>query len=707
MRLPVDWINEYVPNNLSVRDLAFILTNLGLEVEAIEGAGAAAVFDIKVTPNRGDCLSVLGISRELAMRLGQEVRAPQPHLTETGPPADTFVRVILEDPHLCPRYSARLVRGVRIAPSPAWAQERLEHCGLRPINNVVDVTNLVMLELGQPLHAFDYKLLRKAPGADLPEIIVRTARSGERLVTIDGEERELNPELLLITDPLGPIALAGVMGGSSTEIHDGTTEVLLESAHFDPGVIRRGARALGMNTEASFRFERIVDPGGTIRALDRVCELMVEFSETPLEIAAGVVDAYPNPIPEVEIKLRPARVNGLLGLNLTPSQLAAYLRRLELKMDEADPLIVRVPSFRPDLVAEIDLVEEVARVHGYENLPETLPRASRGAGSLPPELVFEREVRHLLRGLGLSETVTSSLESAEAHDRLGLPADHPLRRAVQISNWKTADRTQLRTTLLTSLLEVVAHNRRHGVSDLAIFDLGRVYLPCGEDALPDQPQRLGLAVTGVIGRGRWRAADLRPWDFYGLKGIVENLLEAVSPGSAGVSPAFRPRLTAEFAPETHPALRAGRTARVTVNGVVIGVMGELRAEVRETHDLPDPVFVAEFDLALLQQQAAGEPVFRPISRFPAVTRDVAFVLPRDVAADRAERVIRESAGDDLENLVLFDAFEGRPLPEGQRNLAFSLAFRRADRTLTDAEVDETMDRIRKALKAQLGARIRE
>jgi len=696
MRLPIDWVNEYVPNELSVKELAFVLTNLGLEVEAIEGAGAAAVFDIKVTPNRGDCLSVLGVARELGMRLGKEVRAHRPRIAETGPPAASFVRVTLDDASLCPRYSARVVRGVRITPSPESAQRRLEHCGLRPINNVVDATNLVMLELGQPLHAFDYKLLRRAPDADLPEIIVRTASPGERLATIDGEERELTPEILLITDALGPIALAGIMGGGSTEIHDGTTEVLLESAHFDPPTIRRGARALGMSTEASYRFERTVDPGGTIRALDRVCELMAEFAGSPIEIAGGVVDAYPNPIPEAEIRLRPSRVNGLLGLELSPSQIASYLRRLELKVEEGERMIVRAPTFRPDLITEIDLVEEVARVHGYENLPETLPRASRGAGSLPPELVFEREIRHLMRGLGLSETVTSSLESPEAHERLGLPEDHPLRRAVRISNWKTADRTQLRTTLLTSLLEVVAHNRRHGVSDVAFFDLGRVYLPLAGDTLPEQPQRLGVAVSGVINRGRWRVPpDLQQWDFYALKGVVGNLLEGVA------------RASGEFAPETHPALRAGRTASVALNGLVIGIMGEVRGEVREAYDLPDPVFAAEFDVPLIQQQAAAEPVFRPVSRFPAVTRDVAFLLPREVPADRAERVARDSAGDDLETLILFDAFEGRPLPEGQRNLAFSLAFRRADRTLTDAEVDETMDRIRAALRSHLGAHIRE
>jgi phenylalanyl-tRNA synthetase beta chain len=696
MRLPIEWISEYVPNDLSVRELAFVLTNLGLEVEAIEGDGTAAVFDIKVTPNRGDCLSLLGVARELAMRCEKEVRAPEPVVAETGPPTDSLVRITLDDPKLCPRYSARLLRKVRIAPSPAWAQARLEHCGLRPINNVVDATNLVMLELGQPLHAFDYRLVRTAPDADRPEIIVRRARAGERLVTIDGVERELTPGILLITDPRGPIALAGIMGGAGTEIHDGTTEVLLESAHFDPGTIRRGARSLGMNTEASFRFERSVDPGGTIRALDRVCELIAEFSDPPVEVTTGVADAYPQPISGASIRLRPSRVNGLLGLDLSHDQIAFYLRRLQLAVEGSDPLVVQAPTFRPDLVAEIDLVEEVARAHGYENLPETLPRASRGAGALPPELAFEREVRHLLRGLGLSETVTSSLESPEAHDRLGLPPDHDLRRAVKISNWKTTDRTQLRTTLLASVLEVVAHNRRHGVGDVSIFDLGRVYLPFDGDALPAQPQHLALAVTGAVSRGRWRVPrEMRPWDFYALKGVVEGLLEGVA------------RVGGEFAPGTHPSLRAGRTARVVVKGAAIGLMGEVRSEVREAYDLPDPVFVAEFDLSLLQQQAAGEPVFRAIGRFPAVTRDIAFLAPREAPADRAEQVIRESAGEELESLTLFDAFEGRPLPEGQRNLAFSLAFRRADRTLTDAEVEAAMEGIRAALRTQLCAQIRE
>ncbi|MFB3881875.1 MAG: phenylalanine--tRNA ligase subunit beta [Armatimonadota bacterium] len=703
MRIPIDWLKEYVPNNLPVRELAFLLTNVGLEVEAIEESGSTAVFDIKVTPNRGDCLSVLGVARELAMKLRQPLTQRESKVAEAGPAAESLVKVTLEDPAGCPRYSARVVRKVRIAPSPQWAQRRLELCGLRPINNVVDATNLVMVELGQPLHAFDYRLVAKGRGAEAPEIIVRRARAGERLVTIDGEERSLTPDILLITDPSGPIALAGIMGGSSTEVHDGTTEVLLESAHFDPGTIRRGARALGMMTEASYRFERTVDPGGTVRALDRVCELIAEFCASPIEVARGVVEAYPKPAPEREIALRPARVNALLGLELSPKEIAQNLRWLGLgvRSDASDgrqsrPLVVRVPTFRPDLIAEIDLVEEVARVHGYEDIGETLPRASSGVGGLPPELAFEREVRHLLRGMGLSEAVTSSLESAERHDKLGLPADHPLRRAIVISNWKTADRTQLRTTLVTSLLEVLALNRRQGVGDVSVFDLGRVYLASDEGALPHQPQHLGIAVTGAMTRGRWAVPDeLARWDFYALKGVVENLVEALGWGEA------------ELAPQAQPWLRPGRSARVTAGGVVLGSLGEVAAGARTAWDLPEPVFVAELDLDALRMLPRQEPVFQPLSRFPAVTRDVAFLLPTNVPAAEAARVIGEAAGDAAESVSLFDAFEGKPLPPGKRNLAYSLVFRRADRTLTDEEADASMERIRAALRQQLGAQIRE
>jgi len=723
MRIPIAWLNEYVPNELSVRELAFILTNVGLEVEAIEEETAAmagasapaqqAVFDIKVTPNRGDCLSVVGVARELAIKLRQPLGVREPKVVETGPPAESLVKVTLEDPALCPRYSARVVRGVKIGPSPEWAQRRLEQCGLRAINNVVDATNLVMVELGQPLHAFDYQLVAKAPDAAIPEIIVRRGREGERLVTIDGEERALPPEILLITDRSGPIALAGIMGGSSTEIHEGTTEVLLESAHFDPLTIRRGARALGTSTEASYRFERTVDPGGTATALDRACELIAEFCASPIEIARGVVDAYPQPVHEREIELRPARVNALLGLGLSAQEMAEHLGWLGLEVrsegsdqcdrsgvsrgGKRDPVLhIRVPTFRPDLATEIDLVEEVARVHGYEDIAETLPRGSAGVGGLPPELAFEREVRHLLRGMGLSETVTSSLESAEGHDRLNLPLDHPLRRAVVISNWKTADRTQLRTTLMTSLLEVMALNRRQGVEDVTIFDVGRAYLRAAAGSLPDQPQRLGIGVTGVMTRGRWAVVGkLARWDFYALKGVVENLVEALT------------RQGAEFAPEEQPWLEPGSGARVSVRGAAIGQMGELRRDVRERYDLADPVFVAELDLEALAQRAREEPTYRPISRFPAVARDVAFLVARHVPAEAARRVIEEAAGEQVESVKLFDAFEGKPLPVGVRNLAYSLVFRRADRTLTDAEVDASMQRIRAALRERLGAQIRE
>jgi phenylalanyl-tRNA synthetase beta chain len=696
MRIPVDWLNEYVPNNLSVRDLAYTLTDVGLEVEAIEDMPGGAVLDITVMSNRGDCLSALGVARELAMALRVDVRDREPQISESGPPASTMASIVLEDPVLCPRYSARIVRNVQIGPSPAWAQQRLERCGLRPINNVVDATNLAMLELGQPLHAFDYQLLRCPAGESIPEIIVRRARAGERIVTIDGEEYDLTSQILLITDPTGPIALAGIMGGSSTEIHNGTTQVLLESAHFDPGTVRRGARSLGMSTEASYRFERTVDPGGTVRALDRACELIAEFCEKPVEVAAGVVDAYPNPVREAEITLRPARANALLGLDLSASEMAAHLRQLRLTVEEGEALRVRVPTFRQELKEEIDLIEELARAHGYAEIPETLPRASSGVGSLSREMAFERQVRDLMRGFGLSEAVTSSLESPESLARLQLPEGHPLLRALVLSNAKTVDHSQLRTTLLTSLLDVLASNRRRGVEDVSVFDLGRVYRPDRPDELPAESQHLGVAGAGVVAKGRWAAVQgQESWDFYALKGVVENVLLATA------------RSPGEYAPESHPCLVHGRAARVALGGNAIGYLGELRPGICAAYEVLGPVFVAELDLDLLRAHAGAEPRYEPVSRFPAVTRDVAFLVRRDTPARQAETLIRQRAGNDLESLALFDAYEGRPLPEGYRNLAFSLTFRRLDRTLTDEEVNAAMERIRGSLRDELGAQLRE
>jgi len=691
MRLPVSWLNEYVPNDLPLRELADVLTNMGLEVEAIEDAAGAAVFDIKVTPNRGDCLSVVGVARELATALRQEMRGHAPVLTETGPPAADLAEVILEDPDLCPRYSARIVRGVKIAPSPEWAQRRLEQCGLRPVSNVVDATNLVMLELGQPLHAFDYTLLKGKP-----TVIVRRSKPGEVLVTIDGEERALSSETLVIADPGGAVAIAGVMGGSSSEINDGTTQVLLESAHFNPGVVRRGARALQMSTEASYRFERTVDPGGTVRALDRACELIAEFNPTPVEIAAGAVDAYPNPVTEAVVTLRPARANALLGTDLTAAQMAEHLSRLQLQVTVGKTLVVQVPTFRQDIKEEIDLVEEIARAYGYQHILETLPRESAGVGRQDLGIAFDDEVRGVLRGLGLTELITSSLEGPEMLARLQLSEDDPRSRPVLLSNPKTVDRSQLRTTLMTSVLDVVATNQRHGVADVSAYDLGVVFLPAGPDRLPHQPQHLALAGVGRRWQGFWSLPKgAEQWDFFALKGVIEEVLRAVA------------RVSADYTPEPLPMLAASQSARLSLNGETIGCIGQLSDAVRAAWDLPDPVFVAELDLDLVRAHARPQENFVPLSRFPASTRDVAFVLPRRVPARDAEAVIRKHAGPDLESLRLFDVYEGKPLPEGSRNLAYSLTFRRSDRTLAEEEVEAAMDRLRAALRADLGATIRE
>ena len=485
------------------------------------------------------------------------------------------------------------------------------------------------------------------------------------------------------------------MGGMTSEIHDGTTEVLIESVHFDARTVRRGARALGMNTEASYRMERGVDPGGTVRALDRVCELIAQFSEGEVEIATGAIDAYPVPIEERVLTLRPARANELLGLTLTPEEIATRLELLQLPVQRGDVLTVRVPTFRPDLATEIDLIEEVARAHDYQNIPEHLP-ARVGVGRQDPGLAFDAQVRQVLRGQGLTETVTSSLEAPEAPGRLRLPEDDPRATAVRLANPKTQDRSQLRTTLLTSLLDVVSLNRRHGVTDVAIFDLGVVVLPGEQGQLPRQPQHLGLATTGRLWQGAWGLPKgSERWDFFALKGAVEQVLHTVA------------RVTVEYAPDRDPSFSPAACARVSLNGQVIGHLGRLHDEVLAAWGLPDPVYAADLDLDAIRAAALPQPDFEPLSRYQASDRDVAFLLPRHVPATQAEAVIRAAAGPDLEELRLFDVYEGKPLPEGQRNLAFSLRFRRAERTLTDEELEATMERVREALRRELGAAIRE
>lgn len=687
MLIPYDWLKEFVDVPVSPEELAHALTMFGFEVEGIEQVQGSAVLDVAVTSNRGDCLSVLGIAREVAALFDQPLRQPALSLEEQGPPAAELADVAILKPRLCPRYSARVIIGVQVRPSPEWAAARLVQCGLRPINAVVDATNLVLLEMGQPLHAFDMDAIARDNGR--AKIIVRTARANERLTTLDGVTRSLSAGMLVIADPGRPVALAGIMGGADTEVTYSTKNVLLESAHFDRVSIRRTCKALGMSTEASYRFERIVDPGGTVRALDRVARLIVQFCGG--RVAQGVIDVYPRPVQEARISLRPSRANRLLGTNIPAAEIASMLRRLGLQVTESRRILVVVPTHRADLKTETDLTEEIARLYGYDNIPATVPPSTlRGRQS--PRLEIEEKARSTLLALGLDETMNHSLDHPSVFDRLNLPPDHPLRNAIAVKNPKSEDFTILRTTLLGHLLATLRTNCAAGIADVHAFEIGRVFLPDPGGGLPEERDTIGVVLSGKPWTSAWNIQAEA--DFYTLKGIAEQLVAEFA------------RQQGQFSPVQHPAFRTGRTASLSLAGEEIGILGEAAPQVLANYDLTQPAYLLEVNLAALARHSAGAPQFTRVSRFPAVRRDLAVVVAEDLPAERVASVIRESGGALLESVALFDLYRGDQIPQGRKSLAYSLIFRHHERTLTDEEVDSAMKAIRQAIAERLSGRMR-
>ena len=713
MRVPYQWLKEFVKIKDSPEELAQKLTMIGLEVEAMESAEGEPVFDIKVTSNRGDCLSLVGIAREIAAISAGQVKVPRPKLDEQGTPIDELVAVKVEDPDLCPRYSARLITDAKVGPSPDWAQRRLIQCGARPINNVVDATNLVMLELGQPLHAFDLALLRKS------QIVVRKARAGETIITIDGVSRDLTEDMLVIADAERPVAIAGVMGGANSEVVETTKSILLESAHFDARSVRRTARALGMSSEASYRFERIVDPAGTVKALDRVAELIAEWSGG--KVAPGVLDELSHPLTEAEIQLRPARVNDILGVDISAGQMREFLERLQLRVEVQgeNQFRVVVPTFRADLKLEIDLIEEIARVLGYDQIPTIMPQTPMVPGRQSTELGWEDRARQVMVACGLCETVSYSLTGPQFADLLCLPSDHPQRQTLKIKNPKTEDYNQVRTTLLGDLLFALANNARRGINDVHIFELGRIFVPAGEQVAPD-PKRgprsprpesvvverkaLGAAIMGVNWTSDWntdretvygeRSRTMQA-DFFALKGMVEELAREF-----GIE-------ELEFLPSEHPSLHLGRTASIQLGDVELGILGEVHPDVRRNYDLPQPAYLLELDFSVLMAEAGAERRYSSVSRFPPMVRDLALMLAEEIPAQRVRQVILSAGGDLLEQVKLFDLYQGEQIPAGQKSLAYSITFQAAQRTLTDQEVEAAMEQIRKAVTEELEAEVRQ
>jgi phenylalanyl-tRNA synthetase beta chain len=653
------------------------------------------VLHIDLTPNLGRCLSMIGVAREVAALLGKSLRVPTPSPREAGAPIGGQVTVEILDPDLCPRYSAALVRDIRMGPSPAWMQQRLLRAGMRPINVVVDVTNYVMLECGQPLHAFDYERLRpKAGTGGPPAIVVRRGRDGERMTTLDGVERPLDPERLLICDGEGPVALAGVMGGLESEVTERTRHVLLESANFDPVTIRRTAQALHLESEAAFRFERGVDPEGTIWALRRACELLEDLAGGVT--AAGVVDVYPRPWQPRTVHLPVREVRRILGIEMTAQEVGGLLRPLGFACSvEGDTVRVDVPSFRLDVAIPADLIEEVARMYGYDRIPETLLRDVLPPQRGNPLLELEETVRDILVGCGLDEVITYSLTNLHSIARL-TPGEPKVdgSRYLRLANPLTPEREYLRQTLMNSLLEALALNLRHS-DRVALFEIGRVYLPREEEELPEEPPMLGMALCGPREPESWHQKQAGEFDFFDLKGIVETLLERL--GVEG----------ARFEPSDHPTFHPGRRAWLLLGEARVGVLGEVDPRVCEQFDLPARrVALAEFQLLPFLTHAAPHR-FVPLSRFPAVLQDIAVLVDEGVPAARVAEVIRRAGGEWLRGIALFDVYRGSPLPEGKVSLAYRLTFQAMERVLREEEVNRVREkRIVPALERELGATIR-
>lgn len=673
MRLPVEWLKEYVDITMSDEELAELLTMSGSEVESRQNG----VFEVKVTPNRGDTLSILGMAQEVAALTRQSVRRPEPCIHEDTEKLESFVKINIEAPDLCARYAARMVTDICIGPSPEWMQKRLIAAGMRPINNVVDITNYVMLEFGQPLHAFDYDLLSERT------IIVRRARQGESIVTLDGVFRQLSPEILVIADAHRPVAVAGIMGGAETEVSERTRQILLESAHFDPLCIRRGSKLLGLTTEASYRFERWVDPSGVVSALDRAVQLMRDLGVG--RIVPGVEDCYPRRYTPVTIQLRPRRCNEVLGTNFEPSLMRDALASLGLEVRGEDPFEVTVPTRRADLKAEIDLIEEVARIAGYDRIPYELPKDALIGKHSDWQLTSDL-IRETLARAGLYEAVGHSLTDP------ALVSHFYTGQTVRLRNPVSEEFSILRPSLIPTLAAAAQLSARRGTKDVALFEVGKIFLPGSEGV--QEKHSVAALITGTLMGGRW---NLKPApltaDFFLCKGIVEELLDAFNIQNAS------------FEPSSRLGMHPGRTARVCICGEEVGFLGQIHPEVEELLELPGPTYVFELDPDSLSRHSRGR-TYTPLPKFPAITRDIAVVVDENTPSAAVRSVILQAGGELVESVELFDLYRGPNLPPGKKSIAFSVVLRSPDTTLTDEQADAVIENIRTALSREVGASFR-
>ena len=632
------------------------------------------VVEFEITPNRPDCLSVIGLAREAAATFGQPLSLHEP-VVKGGAEGSLAELLDVETPasDLCPRYTARMVRNVKIAPSPKWMRERLRAMGVRPINNIVDITNYVMLEYGQPMHAFDYRYVKGG------RIIVRRAEEGEHLTTLDGKEHILNGNHLVIADETRAVGLAGIMGGENSEIVDDTVDVVFESACFDGTCIRKGALALGMRTEASAKFEKGLDPMNTLPAVNRACELVELLGAG--QVVDGTIDIL-NYVPQPRVlKLEPEKINSLLGTDIAEREMVSILQKLDFQVDGDQ---VTVPSWRGDVERMADLAEEVARFHGYNNIPTTLMRGQTTLGGYSDEENLERQLGSLCRSLGFDEIITYSFISPTCYDKIRWDADDPRRQSFKILNPLGEDTSIMRTTVLPSMLEILTRNYNYRNQNVRLYEVGRIYLPGGDDGLAVENKVLSMGAYGD---------DM---DFYALKGAVEAILKDLRAEDVHF----------EVPSATNPSYHPGRVADVYAGDQRIGVLGQIHPLVAQNYGVDAPFYCAELDFGQLLCSRGPAPEYVPLPKFPAVTRDIAVVCDEAVTVGALENTIRKGAKGLLKDCKLFDIYRGKGVEEGKKSVAFNLVLRADDRSLTSEEADADVKHILEPLEKDLGAVLR-
>lgn len=619
------------------------------------------VFEYEITNNRVDCYSIIGIAREAAATFRKPFTPPV--VTETGNAEDIndYVKVDVEATDLCSRYTARLVKNIKLAPSPKWMQRRLASAGIRPINNIVDITNYVMEEYGQPMHAYDYDTL--AGG----KIVVRRAKDGEKFMTLDGQERTLDSDMLMICDGEKAVGLAGIMGGENSKITDDVKTMLFEAATFDGTNIRKATKRLGLRTDASGKFEKGLDPENALAAMNRACQLIEELGAG--EIVGGVVDVYSNKKERVRVPFEPERINALLGTNVSVEEMLGYFKMLELDYDEAKQELI-IPTFRQDLLRTADIAEEVARFFGYANIPTTLPHGASTMGKISFKQRVEDVAGEIAQFCGFSQAMTYSFESPKVFDKLKLAADAEERKTVVISNPLGEDFSIMRTLPLNGMLNSLATNYNRRNKDVKLYELAKVYVPVEGEDLPDERVQFTL---GFYGDG----------DFFTMKGVVEEFLEKIG---MSARPEYDPEAGKTF---LHP----GRQAEILYKDTVIGYLGEVHPDVADTYGLGERTYIAVLDLPEILPFASFDRKYEGIAKFPAVTRDISMVMPKTVLVGEVEKIIEKRGGKLLEKYNLFDIYEGAQIKEGFKSVAYTISFRAKDRTLEDKDIQPIMEKI--------------